>query len=249
MTAFTAMARIGFRQVLGIKRGLLLGAFALLPVLVTLATTNGISPATAFRRFHDGPFPTLLLLVLPLVALFLGAAALGDERRDETLSFLLLRPVRREAIVGAKLLAAWLATVLILGGSAALTGLTLLGTAGRGDVILPLVASVAAAALGYAAVFLILGYATGRAVVYGAFYVLFWELGLTQAIDALASVSLSRIGITIYLDLLPEANVATVRELAGVLRPGMWGAFAKVLAVAAIAVALGGLMLRRRDIT
>jgi ABC-2 type transport system permease protein len=243
------MTRTGFRQVLGVKRLVLLGLFSLLPVIVTSAVTRGINPTAAFRRFHEGPFVTLVLLVLPLVSLFLGAAALGEERRDATLSFLLLRPLRRETIVTAKLLAAWLAIGIVIGGSALLSGLTLQATAGRGDVILPLVVSVVAAGLGYAAVFLILGYASGRAVVYGALYVLFWELGLAQAIDALSAVSLSRIGITIYVDLLPAADTAAIDDLLGNLEPGTWGALAKVGVVAVVVIELTAILLRRRDVT
>jgi ABC-2 type transport system permease protein len=243
------MTRIGLRQVLGVKRLLLLGAFSLIPAIITMAITGDIDDGTAFRRFHDGPFVTLLLLVLPLVALFLGAAALGEERRDATLSFLLLRPRPREAIVGAKLLAAWLATTIVIGGSAAATGLVLAATTGRTDVVGPLVGSVIVAGLGYAAVFLILGYASSRAVVYGAFYVLFWELGLAQAVDALAAVSISRIGITVYVDLLPSGATRTVDALLANLQPGTWGAIAKVAVIGAVVVELSALLLRRRDVT
>lgn len=249
MNAFIAMTRTGFRQVLGIKRVILLGLFTLLPALVTFTVTNGIIPVTAFREFHEGPFFTLMLLALPLVALFLGAAPLGDERRDETLSFLLLRPIRRESIIGAKLLAGWASIALVVGGGAAITGLMLQLTVGRGEVILPLVVTVVVAGLGYASIFLLLGYFTSRAVVYGAFYVLFWELGLTQAVDALASVSLSRIGITVYVDLLPSANNLAVADVLGNLEPGTWGAIAKVVVIAIVATELGAILLRRRDVT
>jgi len=249
MRAFWAMTRVGFRQVLGMKRVVLLGLFTLLPALVTFAVTSGEFETTAFRQFHEGPFFTLMLLVLPLVALFLGAAPLGDERRDETLSFLLLRPVRREAIVGAKLLAGWASIALVVGGGAAVTGIALQLTSGRGEVIVPLVVSVVITGLGYASVFLLLGYLTSRAVVYGAFYVLFWELGLTQGVEALGSVSLSRIGITVYVDLLPEANNLSVADVLGNLQPGTWGALAKVIVIAAISIELGAILLRRRDVT
>ena len=83
---------------------------------------------------------------------------------------------------------------------------------------------------------------------YGAFYVLFWELGLTQAIDALASVSLSRIGITVYADLLPSANNRSVADVLGRLEPGIWGALAKVTVIAIIVIELGAILLRRRDV-
>ncbi len=249
MRAFRAMTTMGFRQVLGLKRVMLLGLFTLLPALVTFTVTNGVISTTAFRRFHEGPFFTLMLLVVPLVALFLGAAPLGDERRDATLSFLLLRPLRRETIVAAKLAAGWLGIALVVGGGAVVTGLVLQFTAGRGEVIVPLVVSVLVAGLGYASVFLLLGYASSRAVVYGAFYVLFWELGLTNAIEALGSVSLSRIGVTVYTDLLPRANTGAVADVLGTLEPGIWGAIAKVAVIAAVAIELGAILLRRRDVT
>jgi ABC-2 type transport system permease protein len=242
------MLRHGLRQTLGWRRVAGLGLLTLVPVVVTLAVVGDVGDAAALRRFHEAPFATLMLVALPVVALILGAAALGDERRDQTLSFLLVRPLRREAIVGAKLLSGWLATVLLVGGGAALSGLVMGLSAGHGEVVVPLLAAVAISALGYASIFVLLGYVTGRAVLYGLAYVFIWESGITGAVDALATVSLWRIGLSAYVDLVPGSR-PQLRDVLGNLTPGVWGATAKVVVIAVLAVAIGGILLRHRDAT
>ena len=248
MKAFAIMLRHGLRQLLGWRRVAGLGLLMLVPVVVTLAVVGDLGDAAALRRFHEAPFATLMLVALPVVALILGAAALGDERRDQTLSFLLVRPLKREAIVGAKLLSGWLATVLLVGGGAALSGLVMGLSAGRGDVLVPLLVAVAISTLGYASIFVLLGYVTGRAVLYGLAYVFIWESGITGAVDALATVSLWRIGLSAYVDMVPESR-PQLRDVLGNLTPGVWGAAAKVVVIADLALAIGGLLLRHRDAT
>ena len=44
----------------------------------------------------------LFALVIPITTLILASSALGDERRDKTLSFLVLRPISRLEIACAK---------------------------------------------------------------------------------------------------------------------------------------------------
>jgi ABC-2 type transport system permease protein len=248
MRAFWIMLRYGLRQVLGWRRVTGLGLLMLVPVVVTWAVTRDAGDAAALRRFHEAPFVTLVLVALPVVALILGAAALGDERRDQTLSFLLVRPLRREAIVGAKLLSGWLAAALVVGGGAALCGLVMGLSSGRGEVLVPLLVATAISTLGYASVFVLLGYVTGRAVLYGLAYVFIWESGITGAVDSLATVSLWRIGLSAYVDLVPESR-PQLRDVLGNLTPGVWGATAKVAVIAVVAVVLGGILLRHRDAT
>jgi hypothetical protein len=51
---------------------------------------------------------------------------------------------------------------------------------GHGEVLVPLLAAVAISSLGYVSVFVLLGYVTGRAVLYGLAYVFIWESGITS---------------------------------------------------------------------
>jgi ABC-2 type transport system permease protein len=242
------MVRVGFRQVLGVKRLVGLGALALVPSVIAFVVVRDRTNWQAFVEFHEAPFYSLTAIALPVIALILGGSALGEERRDHTLSFLVLRPIRRETVIAAKLLAGWAGTVAVIGAGAVAAGLVMQFVGGWSEVLLPLVVATAISSLGYAAVFLILGYLTSRAVLYGLAYVFVWELGISGAVESLASVSLFRIGLSAYVDLLPRA-AGRLRDVLGNVTPGVWGATAKVAVVAVIAVAVGGVLLRRRDIT
>jgi hypothetical protein len=74
---------------------------------------------------------------MPVVTLILSAGALGDEGRESTLSFLLVRPIRRSTIVGSKLLAAWLCAVLVVGASGVAAATVLGLRAGDWSVMAP----------------------------------------------------------------------------------------------------------------
>ena len=69
----------------------------------------------------------LVRTVLPLVALVLGTAALGSELEDGTAVYLMIKPVPRWRIVGAKMLVAAGLTVALVVPSTLLAG-----RAGRG---------------------------------------------------------------------------------------------------------------------
>ncbi|NIU22304.1 MAG: ABC transporter permease subunit, partial [Actinobacteria bacterium] len=226
----------------------MLSLLAILPPLVTFFVVSGASEAAALRRFHDVSMSLLFILVLPIVCLLFGAAALGDERRDATLTVLVLRPIRREGIVGAKLAAAWLASTAIVGSSALATGVVLGVSGGTWEVLVPLVAGIALSALAYVAVFLILGHTTTRAVLIGLVYVFLWENAISFAVDGLAVMSLFRIGVSGYAALV-DAAPRQLADVLGSLTPGMLGAAAKAGGLAVIATLSGGWLLRRRDLT
>lgn len=247
MRAFLTIARNTTRQLVGGKRAIALGLLALVPAVVAVAVTSGKSRSLAFRNFHDAPVAIVFIIVLPIVALILGTASLGDERREQTLSFLVLRPIRRETVAAAKVVAGWLASWIVVAAGAALAAVAL-GVASQGwGPLGAILVATAISTLGYVAVFTLLGYLTGRAVLAGLAYVFIWESGVTFAADSLANVSLFRIGLTAYAGLVPEAR-AFLRDPLAALQPGVWGALAKVLVIGSIAVATVGFLLRRRDV-
>jgi ABC-2 type transport system permease protein len=177
-----------------------------------------------------------------------GAGALGDERRDGTLSFILLRPLPRTLLAAAKLLGAWLAAFAVVGTGALAMSVVLGIRFANWGTLGPLVLAVALSSLAYVSVFLALGYFTARAVLIGLVYVFIWETSMTGTIPSLASVSLMRIGLSAYTALVPVGRVY-VDEVMGVVQPGVGGAVAKAAAAAVVAVAAVALLLRHRDIT
>lgn len=246
MRAFISIVRVTMRQVVGGKRWIVLGLLALLPAVVMWFSSLDASASEAVTRYQDVPLPTLLLLVLPVVALVIGSGALGDERRDGTLSFLLIRPIRRSTITAAKLTASWLAATLIAGTAGTLAAVVLALRAETWSALVPTIVAVAVTAAGYTAVFMLLGHITSRAVLIGLVYLFVWESGISFAAPSLANVSLSRIGLTAYVGMVPE-SASNLRDPLGSLAPGVGGAVAKALGIAAICVLFGAFLLKRRD--
>jgi ABC-2 type transport system permease protein len=249
MKAFAALVASTLRQQLGGRRIILLLLLGLLPAgVLGILLADERTAIGARQGFHEAPLAILFFVVLPVASLVFGAGALGDERRDGTLSFILLRPLPRTLLVAAKLLGAWLAAFAVVGTGALAMSVVLGIRFATWETLGPLVLAVALSSLAYVSVFLALGYFTARAVLIGLVYVFIWESGMTSSIPSLASVSLMRIGLSAYTALVPVGKVY-VDEVMGVVQPGVGGAVAKAAIVAAVAVAAVTLLLRHRDIT
>ncbi len=247
MTGFLTIARVSLRQLLGRRWVILVGLVGLLPAVVMFVQTRVHSAGRLSSDFSEGPLLTLFLLVLPLTSILLGSTAMGEERRDGTLSFLVLRPLRRETIVGAKLTAAWMAAWLISGLSGTAAAI-ILGIAGsEWQMVIPVLVATGISTLAYVGVFMLIGYLTRWAVLIGAGFLFFWETGISNAAESLANISLFRIGLTAYVDLAPPSG-AVPDDVLGTLQAGTGGAILKGLAIGAIAVAAIAALLRHRDI-
>jgi ABC-2 type transport system permease protein len=171
MTA--ALLAITLRALLSRRRTLLLALVGVLLVLATLLYQLG-DPSEAesllvIRRLL-GDFG--LGVLLPLVAVIVGAAALGSELDDGTIVYLLAKPIPRWRIVVVKLVVAWLVVVALVSPAVAVAGLI-----GHPDASLAVGYAAAATfgALEYTAVFLALSLVTSRALIVGLAYVVVWE--------------------------------------------------------------------------
>lgn len=247
MTGFLAMVRVTLRQLLGGKRLVLFGLLATLPGAVTWFATANRTTASVIDQFHEVLVGTLYLVVIPITALIFGSSSLGDERRDGTLPFLVLRPRPRTSITGAKLLAAWIAGTAVSGGAGVVAAVIAAGRAGDASFVAPTLLGASLATLAYTAVFLVVGHITGRAVLVGLVYVFVWENGITFGAPALANISLFRIGLSAHLGLVPDA-LPSVGDALGSVTPGAGGAIVKALVIAAAGVAAAAAILRRRDL-
>ncbi|MCB0998035.1 MAG: ABC transporter permease [Acidimicrobiales bacterium] len=169
--AATALVyRVVRRQLFSRGRLLALGLLALLvPVAAAALGAND----SASVRDGVGLIANLgFAVVVPIISLVFGTAAIGDLREDKTLVYLWLRPLDRWPIA----LGAWLAALTIVAPlslvpvvvAAALTG------AGNGLVGATLLAGVVAVAA-YLAVFTLFGTVFRRATVWGLAYILIWE--------------------------------------------------------------------------
>ena len=171
MTA--TLVSLTLRALLSRRRTLLL---ALVGVLLVLATAiyriGGPTDAEALDVTRQLLADFGLGVLLPLVAVIVGTAAVGSEIDDGTIVYLLAKPVRRWRMIVVKLIVAWLVVVLLV-----VPAITVAGLIGHPDASLAIGYAVAAAfgALEYTAVFLALSLVTSRALVTGLAYVVVWE--------------------------------------------------------------------------
>ena len=170
---FVEIARVTLRALLGRRRTLLLLLLAAVPVLLGLlirANTSGISEVGATL---DG---LVVRIILPLIALVFGTAALGSELEDGSAVHLLTKPIGRSTIVLAKVAVAGSLTALLVVPSTVITALLLTRSYedGFGNAASMAVGVFAGSYL-YAAIFAALSVLTSRGLILGLGYALIWE--------------------------------------------------------------------------
>ncbi len=248
MTPLLAIVRVTVGQLTGRIRLLGFGLLNLVPAALLAAVSRSAHPTALDLELGVLLVVPFFALVVPTTSLILASSALGEERRDKTLSFMLLRPISRLEIVVAKTLAAALvstgfATVGALGLS-----LTWLALGGSLDVFLPILAGAAIACVMYSAVFVLVGNVVAKATIVGLIYVLFFETILVGELPRLAGASLWRIGLGATLETMPAHFPA--RALLGALGewiPSVGSAIVILTAITVIAVAACTFLLKRTD--
>jgi ABC-2 type transport system permease protein len=172
------------RQLLGRARTILLGLVALLPILLALVYRIGSEDTDQQKWVAQVLFDGLIVtILLPLLALVYGTAALGAEIEDGTAVYLLAKPVSRAKIVVGKLLAAWTLTSVTVLVSALVAGaIGLQGVPGQG-LLVGFGIALVTGSLVYSALFVMLSIFTSRALIAGLVYVFIWE-GLINGLFA-----------------------------------------------------------------
>lgn len=259
MRRFLAIVRVTILQLIGRRRSIGLIALGLIPAFIlTLFALN--EPDRETEEFFRTVILFLVLgVTVPISAIMLGSSSMGDERENKTISFLALRPIRREVIAAAKLVATWISSFVIGGVGAAATAIVLGLSVGSWNEVPAILAGTAITALGFAAVLQVVGYITDRAVVIGLGYLLIWEGIVTSAADQVATTSIWRIGVSAYAGIIAGDHwgaplgldaqvVADLEDLLGRVNPGAWGALAKVVGLAVLSVVALTLAMRDRDL-
>ena len=193
--------------------------------------------------------PENSISAVAMFSLIIATSVMGDERRDNTMSFVVLRPIGRATIGAAKVTAAFLEAFVLTGIGALGLGVVSAMEMGDWDYLVPLLAGTAIATAAYAAVFVPLGYLTKRATLVGLTYLFIWENGIAGAVSAVAGISPWRIGISGMAGLAPARFVQELPSFAiGSLTPGAGGALAKGLVLMALSIAALTAILLRRDL-
>jgi ABC-2 type transport system permease protein len=180
------IARITLRALIGRRRFLLL--FPLPLLLVGLAIlVNGLG-----AHADEWTEPVIgalgLAVVLPILALIIGAGALGSEIDDGTLAHILAKPLPRREIILSKLVVAVGITVVTTGIPLGLTGLV----AGSPRLALGLVVGSLVGSLCYCSLFAALSVLTRLPVLIGLAYILIWESLLTNVLTGARALSIDQ---------------------------------------------------------
>ena len=251
MTTIAVIMAMTVRQILSPTRLVLMGLATLAaPAIFFLASSDQIGQAltqslSESTVAHFG-------LAIPVSTLVLAVSALGDERRDSTLSFIVLRPISRLTIAGSKISAA-LATALLLNGLGALALGILMGI--RSDewgYIVPLLTGTLVATALYNALFVPLGFLAERATLIGLFYAFIWEFGIASWLPGLTAMSVWRTGYAAFAGLLPKALVSphpdTLLAPLGNMLAGAGGSLLKMFIATLLAALFTSWLLRTRDL-
>ena len=178
-----------------------------------------------------------LAVVVPVVALVFGGAALGDLREDKTLVYLWLRPMRRFPVVFGAALAALTLVVpvaippVVLGS--ALTGV-------KEGIVIATVLATLVASVAYVAIFTFFGVWLRRYIVWGLAYILIWEGFIALGSAGVAQFAIRKYTRSIFADITgADLQLADFSAAAGIGIP---------LAASIAALALASLCLARQDV-
>ena len=249
MRAAWAITTTTVKQLLGVRRMIVFGLAELAPAGVLLLMTQTLAQEAALDRFLGMVAAFYFPLIVPIVTLIVAASALGDERRDGTLSFLVLRPIPRSVIALSKSGGAVIvATGLNVFGAIALTVVYGIDT-GSWNLVLPLAIGGAFASIVYASLFVPLGFFTDRAVLIGLVFVFIFENAVVSALSGLSSLSPWRIGMSAFAGLAPSEVALELSDFGAANLSGFGAAFLRTVVIAGLSIAATTLVLRRRDLT
>ncbi len=233
--ALALVYRLVLRQLA--SRGRIIG----LALLATIAPISGFALGQSSTADLEDAVQLVagvgLALVVPIVSLVFGGAAIGDLRDDKTLVYLWLRPMDRwPIVVGAAAAAATIAAPIVITSTALAAVLT---GAGNGIVVGTLLATIVGL-VAYVAVFTFFGVWLKRFIVWGLAYILIWEGFIAQAGPGVARVAIRKYTRSILVDRTGvRLEMADFSLAVGVVVP-------VVVAVAALALATR--RLNRQDI-
>jgi hypothetical protein len=181
-----------------------------------------------------------------IAALILTAATLRDERDSGTLPYIYMRPIGRLGMA-AQSISAGAAAALVIGfGGWVAAVVASLAVSADVSLALPSLALFVAAAIGYAAIFVPLGYLVPRSLLVGLGYIIVLETILANVVTGLAQFSIWRIALSIYAGLEDGFGAVALDNL-GAVTAGVGGGVLKLGAVVLIGLAVLTWALKKRD--
>lgn len=225
--------QLTLHQLIRRRRYIIVLLVSLLPVLLSAFYwwADGSDPdRPRIDQFHDVVTATLLVaVVLPIASLLLSTATLGDEVEDETLVYLVLKPIARWRIVVPKLVATILGVAVPVSVSGVISSLLIT----EGDLATSLVtaAGLTIGAATYCTVFTWGGLVSRQAIIFGLGYVFLWEVSITELFSGLRFISIRQYTLSVIQGL--DDQRLQVRDAGGAvdleLVPALVGAAVIVL--------------------
>jgi ABC-2 type transport system permease protein len=231
---------LSVRALLVQRRTIALALIAAGPVVVALAYALAAPADDPHREFLSRLVQQIFVpTVAAVVALVVGVSAIGDEREDGTILYLVATPLSRLSIVATKVASAWAVAMVLLLPSLVACALLVVG---RGDGLSLLawpLAGVALASLAYCAAAASLSLSARRPIIIGVIYILLWEGSVATFAPSAAKLSISAYGRALVAERLPEASAPVV---------GPAAAAAVLLVVVAAATWYGAWRMRRVEL-
>jgi len=233
VSAFRPLVGVTLRSLLGRRRLLLMVLLVGLPVALALLVRLG-----GGRPDASGILDNLVVrIVLPLVAVVLGTAAVGSEIDDGTIVYLLVKPIARRWIVLAMAFVSAGLTIALVVPAVVLTGLL---TSGLGSTSVNTALAFAGACvlggIAYSTAFLALSTVTSRALVIGLAYTLIWEGVIAGLLEGTRFLSIR------------QATLGIAAALGG-KRPGLQPLEPTISVVIVVVVTLGALAIATRQLS
>ena len=193
------------------RRTIVLALLAGAPVLMALVYAVAARADADHVEFYSHLVQELFVPTIgAVVALVIGVSAIGDEREDGTILYLVATPQSRLGIIATKIAAAWTATLILLVPSLVISALLIL----KGEIDLSAlawpVAGVAFATLAYCGVAAWLSLRTRRPIVIGVLYVLLWEGSIATFAASASKLSIAAYGRALVAERFPEAAAPVV---------------------------------------
>jgi ABC-2 type transport system permease protein len=217
----TVVLAFSIRALLGERRTIALLLFSAAAGAIALLTRAAGDPFFRENDYADLVTQLVIPTVTSFIALVVAASAFGEEREDGSILYLAATPLSRLSLVGAKIVAAWVTTLVLL--VPALLGLAVLGQGVEGvgvGIHLYTWLGVALAAAAYCAVFVLLSLSIRRAVIAGILYIALWEGSIATFAASAGRLSIGAYARSIAAEGTPGVTVegtADVRPLAALI--------------------------------
>jgi ABC-2 type transport system permease protein len=183
------LLRFSLGQLLAGRRLLVIVLLVALPLVLPALFAAGadVDPAV----FTLDLFRQLVLpVLLPVVSLTFATSSLGSELRDGTVTNLILKPIPRPAVLGAKYLAAVLATLIVLLPAETVGHVVAAGGLGSTDLLAGMLLATVVGTLAYCALGMLLSLLMARALLVGLAYALLWEGAVVGVAPSASSLSI-----------------------------------------------------------